>query len=409
MGDFAMWDTLLLDCHAATMRPNFGDGFGAIRNAAIAIDAGRIAWIGPAKDRPSKKARRTRRLDQAWVTPGLIDCHTHLVFGGERIGDWRKRQAGTSYEDIAASGGGILSTVRATRATSEADLLSGALSRVRAMAAQGVTTVEIKSGYGLDFETEAKMLRAAKRAGARGRMRVVRTFLGAHAIPPEYHGHRSAYVDLLCDSMIPAIARAKLADSCDAFCESFAFTPAEVERVLRTAKHHGLSLKLHGEQMSNQGAAALGARLGALSVDHLEHLDAKGIRAMADAGTVAVLLPTAHYFMRESKMPPIEEMRRAGVAMAIATDCNPGTSPTVSPLVALNMSCVLFRLTPEEAVAGMTRHAAKALGLQDSLGTLEAGKIADLAVWNVSEPSELAYWLGADLLRERYYEGRYSK
>jgi imidazolonepropionase len=404
-----MWDTLLLDCHAATMRQNASDGFGTIRDAAIAISAGRIAWIGSAKDRPASKARRTRRLDGAWITPGLIDCHTHLVFGGERIGDWRKRQSGSSYEEIAASGGGILSTVRATRAATEAELLFGAVRRVRAMAAQGVTTIEIKSGYGLDLEAETKMLRVAKRAGARGRLRVVRTFLGAHALPPEYKARRAAYVDLVCDEMIPAIAHEKLAEACDAFCESFAFTPAEVERILRTAKRHNLALKLHGEQMSNQGSAALGARLDALSVDHLEYLDAKGIRAMAKAGTVAVLLPCAHYFMRETKMPPIEGMRRAGVAMAVATDCNPGTSPTVSPLLALNMACVLFRLTPEEALAGMTRHAAKALGLQESVGTLETGKIADLAIWNVSDPSELAYWLGADLLRERYYAGRSDK
>src|SRR5689334_7604545 len=404
-----MWDSLLLDCHAATMRQDFGDGFGTIRDAAIAISAGRIAWIGRAKDCPSKKARRTRRLDHAWVTPGLIDCHTHLVFGAERIDDWRMRQSGSSYEEIAAAGGGILSTVRATRTATETELLRGALARVRAMAAQGVTTIEIKSGYGLDLETEKKMLHVAKRAGAKGRMRVALTFLGAHAVPPEYSTRRADYVDLLCDTMIPEIARAKLADACDAFCESFAFTPAEVERILRTAKRHHMTLKLHGEQMSNQGAAALGARLGALSVDHLEHLDDKGIRAMAKSGTVAVLLPTAHYFMRDTKTPPVDEMRRAGVTMAVATDCNPGTSPSVSPLLALNMACVLFRLTPEEALAGMTRHAAQALGLQDSLGTLEAGKIADLAVWNVSEPSELAYWLGADLLRERYYEGRHSK
>jgi len=404
-----MWDTLLLDCHAATMRKNFGDDFGTIRDAAIAISAGRIAWIGRAKDRPSKKARRTRRLDHAWVTPGLIDCHTHLVFGGERIDDWRMRQSGSSYEEIAAAGGGILSTVRATRSASEVELLRGALARIGAMAAQGVTTIEIKSGYGLDLETEKKMLRVAKRAGAKGRMRVARTFLGAHAIPPEYSTRRTDYVDLLCDTMIPEIARAKLADACDAFCESFAFTPAEVERVLRTAKRHRLALKLHGEQMSNQGAAALGARLGALSVDHLEHLDDGGIRAMAKSGTVAVLLPTAHYFMRDTKIPPVDKMRRAGVVIAVATDCNPGTSPNVSPLLVLNMACVLFRLTPEEALAGMTRHAAQALGLQNSLGTLETGKIADLAVWNVSEPSELAYWLGADLLRERYYEGRSGK
>jgi len=404
-----MWDTLLLDCHAATMRQNFADGFGTIREAAVALRDGRIAWIGRAKDRPSTRARRTRRLDHAWVTPGLIDCHTHLVFGGERIGDWRRRQSGETYEKIAASGGGILSTVRATRAASQAELLREALVRVRAMAAQGVTTIEIKSGYGLDLETEKRMLRVAKQAGTKERVRVARTFLGAHAIPPEYKARRAAYVELLCDTMIPAIAHERMAEACDVFCESFAFTLDEAERILRVAKRHNLSLKLHGEQMSNQGSAALGTRLGALSVDHLEYLDSKGIRAMADAGTVAVLLPVAHYFTRETKLPPIEDMRRAGVAMAVATDCNPGTSPTVSPLLALNMACVLFGLTAEEAVAGMTRQAAKALGMQDSIGTLETGKIADLAVWNVSEPSELAYWLGASLLRERYYEGRPDK
>lgn len=404
-----MWDTLLLDCHAATMRQEFGDGFGTIRDAAIAIGGGRIAWIGRAKDRPSTKARRTRHLDHAWVTPGLIDCHTHLVFGGDRIGDWRKRQSGITYEEIAAAGGGILSTVRATRAASGTALMAAALGRVRAMAAQGVTTAEIKSGYGLDLETETKMLRVAKRVGVSGRVRVVRTFLGAHAIPPEYKARRAAYIDLLCDTMIPAIAHENLAEACDVFCEPFAFTLDDAERILRMAKRHNLSLKLHGEQMSNQGAAALGARLGALSVDHLEHLDAKGIAAMADAGTVAVLLPVAHYFTHETKMPPIADMRRAGVEMAVATDCNPGTSPVVSPLLALNMACVLFGLTPEEAVAGMTRQAAKALGMQDSLGTLETGKVADLTVWNVSEPAELAYWLGADLLRERYYAGRPDK
>jgi imidazolonepropionase len=401
-----MWDILLLDCHAATMADGTRKEFGAIRNAAIALKNGRIAWIGPAKNRPSGKARRTRRLDGAWVTPGLIDCHTHLVFGGERIGDWRMRQSGATYQEIAEAGGGIVSTVRATRKASAASLLASAERRARTLAAQGVTTVEIKSGYGLDLKTEEKMLRIAAHVGRRAKVHVARTFLGAHALPPEFKEARGKFLDLVCETMIPRIACEKLADACDAFCETFAFTPAEVERVFVAARRHGLAIKLHAEQMSDQKGAALAARMGALSADHLEHLDTAGIAAMAKSGTVAVLLPSAHYFMRESRKPPVCELRRAGVAMAVATDCNPGTSPNLSPLLTLNMACTLFGLTPQEAVAGMTRHAAKALGREDSIGTLEAGKVADLAVWNISEPSELAYWLGADLLADRYYEGR---
>lgn len=401
-----MWDILLLDCHAATMADGAREAFGAIRNAAIALKDGHIAWIGRAKDRPSSKARRTRRLHGAWVTPGLIDCHTHLVFGGERIGDWRMRQSGASYQEIAEAGGGIVSTVRATRKASAASLLASAERRARALAAQGVTTVEIKSGYGLDLKTEEKMLRVAARVGTRAKVRVARTFLGAHALPPEFKKDRAKYLDLVCETMIPRIARARLADACDAFCENFAFTPEEVERVFLAARAHGLAIKIHAEQMSDQHGAALAARLGALSADHLEHLDSTAVAAMVKAGTVAVLLPSAHYFMRENKKPPVAELRRAGVAMAVATDCNPGTSPNLSPLLTLNMACTLFGLTPHEAVMGMTRHAATALGRQDSIGTLEAGKCADLAVWNISEPSELAYWLGADLLADRYYGGR---
>ena len=401
-----MWDILLLDCHAATMAEAAREEFGAIRNAAIALKDGHIAWIGRAKDRPSGRARRTRRLDGAWVTPGLVDCHTHLVFAGERIGDWRMRQSGASYQQIAESGGGIVSSVRATRKASPASLLASAERRARALAAQGVTTLEIKSGYGLDLTTEEKMLRVAARVGTRANVHVARTFLGAHALPPEFKHARTKYLDLVCETMIPRIARAKLAEACDAFCETFAFSPAEVERVFVAARKHGLQIKIHAEQMSDRQGAALAAGLGALSADHLEHLDASGIAAMAKAGTVAVLLPSAHYFMRESRKPPVAELRRAGVVMAVATDCNPGTSPNLSPLLTLNMACTLFGLTPNEAVAGMTRNAAKALGRQDSIGTLEVGKIADLAVWHISEPAELAYWLGADLLADRYYEGR---
>jgi imidazolonepropionase len=404
-----MWDILLLDCHAATMGAQAAMPYGAIPDAAIAIADGRIAWIGPAGSRPRTEARETRRLGGAWVTPGLIDCHTHLVFAGNRAPEWEMRAKGATYEDIARAGGGILSTVRATRAASEDALAASAAHRARAMAGQGVTTIEIKSGYGLDLDCEMKMLRAAARAGEAARVRVARSFLGAHALPPEFAGKRGAYLDLVCETMIPAIAREALADAVDAFCETIAFTPPETERVFAAAKAHGLGVKLHAEQLSDQGGAALAAKYRALSADHLEHLSDAGIAALAAAGTVAVVLPCAFYFLRETKKPPIAALRDAGVPIAVATDCNPGTSPTVSPLLALNMACTLYGLTPEEALAGMTRHAARALGLHAETGTLEVGKAADLAVWNISEPAELAYWLGGDLLLDRYLRGRSDK
>jgi imidazolonepropionase len=380
--------------------------FGAIRDAALAIEAGRIAWIGRAKDLAPGPARETRRLDGAWITPGLIDCHTHLVFGGDRAQEWELRQNGASYEQIAMSGGGILSTVRATRACTQDELVRSAANRARDMAAHGTTTIEIKSGYGLDLENERKMLQAAARVGELANVRVARTFLGAHTLPPEYANRRAQYVELVCEAMLPEIAREGLAEACDAFCETIAFTPSETERILRTAQSLGLAIKLHAEQLSDQKGALLAANLGALSADHLEHLGADGVAAMARAGTVAVLLPCAFYFLRETRKPPVAELRNAGVPLAIATDCNPGTSPAASPLIALNMACTLFQLTPEEALAGMTRNAAKALGRQSMIGTLETGKLADLAIWNISNPAELAYWLGAGLLRDRYLEGQ---
>jgi len=294
--------------------------------------------------------------------------------------------------------------VKATRAASEDALVDGASRRARAMRAQGTTTVEIKSGYGLDLATESKMLRAAGRLG--DGLRVARTFLGAHALPPEYKNDRAAYVDLVCGTMIPAVAREKLADAVDAFCEGIAFTPAETERVFAAAKAHGLRVKLHAEQLSDCGGATLAAKCNALSADHLEHVSEAGIAAMARAGTVAVLLPIAFYFLRETKKPPVAALRAAGVPIAIATDCNPGTSPAASALTAMSMACTLFDMTPEEALAGMTRNAAKALGLEDEIGTLEAGKSADLAIWRVCDPCELAYWIGADLLADRYFMGR---
>jgi imidazolonepropionase len=398
-----MWDVLLIDCNAATMTPVAP--YGAIRDAAIGIKDGRIAYVGPRA--AAGEARTVRRLDGAWVTPGLIDCHTHLVFAGNRAGEWEMRRKGASYEDIARAGGGILSTVKATRAASEDALVESATRRTSAMRAQGTTTVEIKSGYGLDLATETKMLRAAGRMG--DGLRVVRTFLGAHALPPEFKDDRAGYVDLVCGTMIPAVAREGLAGAVDAFCESIAFTPEETERVFAAAAAHGLRVKLHAEQLSDCGGGGLAAKHGALSADHLEHAGADCIAAMADAGTVAVLLPIAFYFLRETKKPPVASLRAAGVSIAIATDCNPGTSPAASPLMAMNMACTLFDMTPEEALAGMTRNAARALGLENEIGTLEIGKSADLAIWRISEPAELAYWIGADLLADRYFQGRSDK
>lgn len=400
-----MWDHLLIGGHAATLRKD-AQAYGAVRDAAIGLEAGRIAWIGPRADLPGPPralAREVRELDGAWVTPGLIDAHTHLVFGGDRAGEWEARLNGASYEDIARGGGGILSTVRATRAASEDALVASAQRRLHALMRQGVTTVEVKSGYGLDRDSELKMLRAAGRLDG---ARVRRTLLAAHAVPPEYRDNRAAYVDLICDDIIPAAAAEGLADAVDAYCETIGFTPAEVARVFEAAAAHGLRVKLHAEQLSDQDGAALAARFGALSADHLEHLSAEGVAAMAAAGVAAVLLPGAYYFLRDATPPPVAALRQAGVAMALATDCNPGTSPLTSPLLAMNLACTLFRLTPEEALAGFTRNAARALGLQDEIGTLEVGKAADLAVWRIDEPAELAYWLGADLLAGRWRAGR---
>jgi imidazolonepropionase len=403
--DATMFDILLTNCHAATM--DAGAPYGAIRDAAIAIEGERIVWVGHASACPAK-ARETRSLAGAWVTPGLIDCHTHLVFAGNRAHEWERRLNGATYEEIAREGGGILSTVRATRLASEDELATSAAGRAQAMAGEGVTTIEIKSGYGLDPESEKKLLRAAGRVGPLANVRVARTFLGAHALPPEFKDNRAGYVRSVC-AMIPEIARERLADAVDVFCETIAFTPAETEQVFAAARTHGLPVKIHAEQLSDQKGASLAARHGALSADHLECVSEGCINAMAVAGTVAVLLPCAAYFLRETKKPPVDAMRRAGVPIAVATDCNPGTSPSVSPLLALSMGCAMFGLTPEESLAGMTRNAARALGLQNEIGTLAPGKFADLGIWNVREPAELCYWLGAKLLNDRYVRGRSDK
>jgi imidazolonepropionase len=401
-----MWDLLLLDCKAATMVP----GAAPIADAAVAIHGRRLAYVGPQSalpGRPRDLARELRPLEGAWITPGLIDCHTHLVFAGDRAREWQQRAEGASYEEIAAAGGGVLSTVRATRQAGENELTEMAAGRAQRLVREGVTTIEIKSGYGLDTETEFKLLRAAARAGEKAGVSVCRTFLGAHALPPDCG--RAAYLDLLCDEMIPAVAREKLAEAVDGFCESIAFTPAEMERIFTVAKAYGLEHKLHTGQWSDCGGAELAARYGALSAAHLEFIGAAGIAALAQAGTVAVLLPATFYFLRNTQKPPVEAFRRAGVAMAVATDCNPGTAPVVSILTAMTMACTLFGLTPQEALAGATRNAAKALGIESKTGTLEIDKIADLAVWNIADPAELSYWIGADLLEDRYWQGRSGK
>ena len=402
-----MWDTLWTDCNLATMREG-GAPYGAIERGAIAAQDGRIAWVGYAADLPGDKetvALEVRRCNGAWITPGFVDCHTHLVFGGDRAREFEMRLQGKSYEEIARAGGGIVSTVAATREASKEELVESAAKRLFGLTREGVTTVEIKSGYGLDLETELKQLEAAAALAQRANVRVKRTFLGLHALPPEFKEDRAAYVQLVADVMIPAIATAGAADAVDAFCENIGFTADEVDYVFSAARQNGLAVKLHAEQLSNQSGAALAARYHALSADHLEYLDAAGIAAMAQSGTVAVLLPGAFYFLREKQLPPIEALRKAGVRMAVASDCNPGTSPMTSPLAALNMACTLFRLTPEEALAGITREGARALGMLDEIGTLELGKAADLAIWDIHTPAELSYWLGAPLLRERVFGG----
>ena len=390
------WDSLWTNGRFATMRAN-GTPYGAIESAALAVKDGRIAWLGPMADlkgEPRSAAREVHNLGGRWVTPGFVDCHTHIVYGGDRAHEFELRLGGATYEEIARAGGGIRSTVTATRAASEESLIESADKRIAALQAEGVTVVEIKSGYGLDVETEMKMLRAARAVGRRRPVTVRTSFLGAHALPPEYEGRADAYIDMVVGSMLPAVAAAGVADAVDAFCEKIAFTPAQTERLFAAAARLNLRVKLHADQLSDLGGAALAARFRALSADHLEYTSDAGIAAMAAAGTVAVLLPGAFYFLREKQLPPIEKLRAAKVPIAIATDSNPGSSPVTSILLMLNMACTLFRLTPEQALAGVTRHAAQALGLSGSHGTLEAGRMADFAVWDVERPGELAYRIG---------------
>ena len=379
------------------------DGLGLIDDGVVTAEDGRIVYAGPADGAPAKPATITD-CGGRLITPGLIDCHTHLVHSGNRANEWAMRLEGASYEDIARAGGGIVSTMRATRAASEAELVDTALPRLDALIAEGVTTIEIKSGYGLDTENELKMLRAARALGERRRVRVAPTFLGAHALPPEYRGDSDGYIDLVVAEMIPAAA--PLATAVDAFCEGIGFSPAQCTRVIEAAQAHGLAVKLHAEQLSALSGSALAARHGALSADHLEYATDDDVAAMTAAGTVAVLLPGAYYFMRETKLPPIAAMRRHGVKIALATDNNPGTSPTTSLLLMLNMGATLFGLTVVEALRGVTVNAAAALGLGAEIGTLEAGTACDLAIWDVTDPAELVYRIGFNPLHQRIKDGQ---
>ncbi len=381
-------DTLYTKVHLATM----AGGYGELRDGAIGVRAGRIAWIGAAHDAPA--ATTVHDGGGCWLTPGLIDCHTHIVHAGNRSDEFEARLNGATYEDIARAGGGIMSTVRATRAADDDALLCQSLPRVLGLLAEGVTTVEIKSGYGLTLEAEAKMLRVARRVGTLLPVSVATTFLGAHAVPPEFAGRADDYIDHICSAMLPQLGADGLIDAVDAFCERIGFSNAQTERLFAAAQRLGLPVKLHAEQLSDQQGAELVARFGGLSADHLEHLSAAGIAAMAAAGTVAVLLPGAYYFLRDTTPPPVAALRAAGVPMAVATDCNPGTSPMTSMLLAMNMACTLWRLTPQEALAGATIHAARALGRQHEIGSLEVGKRADFALWDIARPADLSYAIG---------------
>ncbi len=395
----ADWDLLLTEARIATMaatRP----GYGEIADAALAIHAGRIAWVGSREDLPEGDAARSLSLDGRWLTPALIDCHTHLVFGGNRSAEFEQRLEGVGYEEIARAGGGIMSTVRATREMSADELFAAAMPRVRALAAEGVATIEIKSGYGLDVDNEIKMLEVARRLGDSSAINVRTTLLAAHTVPAEYEGKADAYVDLVCDELLPEVAERGLADAVDAYCESIAFTAPQVAKVFRKARELGLPVKLHADQLSDGGGAELAAYFGALSADHLEYASKAGAEALAESGTVAVLLPGAFLTLGETQMPPVDTLRKLRVPLAVASDCNPGTSPICSLRNAMMLASRLFRLTPLECLAGTTREAARALGIADDRGTLEVGKRADVAIWDVDHPRELAYWIGTPQLSE---------
>lgn len=386
--------TLWQHCNVATMA---NGTYSIIEDAALVTRDGYIEWLGPRQQLPTGEYGQTHGLEGAWVTPGLIDCHTHTVFGGNRSGEFEQRLQGVSYAEIAAAGGGIASTVRATRAASEDELFDSARQRLRRLLRDGVTSVEIKSGYGLSLESERKILRVIRRLGEVLPVTVRSTCLAAHALPPEFKDRADDYIEHICNEMLPALAAEGLVDAVDAFCEYLAFSPAQVERVFKVAQQLGLPVKLHAEQLSSLHGSSLAARYQALSADHLEFMTEEDAIAMAASGTVAVLLPGAFYFLRETQLPPMEALRKHGVKIAIASDLNPGTSPGLSLRLMLNMACTLFRMTPEEALAGVTLHAATALGMGETHGSLEPGKVADFVAWNIDRPADLAYWLGGDL------------
>ena len=401
----ADWDLLLTDVSIATMQRGAAD-YGTIEDGAIAVSDGSLVWVGRAADLPDKTATATRSLAGRWVTPALIDSHTHLIFGGDRAAEFERRLQGVSYEQIAAEGGGILSTVKATRAATATDLYESARKRLQTLAADGVATVEIKSGYGLDVETEIKMLEVAHRLGDESDLTVRKTLLAAHAIPPEFSNDPDAYVNLICTQLLPVVAERGLADAVDAYCENMAFDCDQVAKVFNAARAAGLPVKLHADQLSDGGGAALAAQFDALSADHLEYASDERVEALGKAGSAAVLLPGAFLTLNETQLPPIEAMRRHNVPMAIATDCNPGTSPLCSVREAMSLACRLFRLTPEECLAGATREAALALGLDSDRGTLESGKRADIAIWDIAHPRDLSYWLGVHPLSDLLIAGR---
>ena len=395
-------DGLWINAKLATMT---GDGVGLIDRGLVAMRAGQIIYAGPEDGAPSFQTDHRVDCEGRLITPGLIDCHTHLVYAGSRASEFEKRLNGVSYEEIARQGGGIVSTVSDTRMASEAELISQSLPRLDALMSEGVTTVEIKSGYGLDLETEARMLRAARALPGLRPVRTTTTFLGAHAIPPEFKGAPDAYIELVVESILPVIAQQDLADAVDGFCETIGFTPAQIRRVFETARQLGLPVKLHAEQLSDQNGAALAAEFGALSADHLEYLNDSGIEAMAASGTVATLLPGAFYATRETKYPPVQSLRDKRVPIAIATDCNPGTSPMTSVLLAMNMAATFFHMTVDECLRGVTINAARALGRSSEIGSLEAGKACDLAIWDVETPAELVYRIGFNPLYARVFGG----
>ncbi|WP_413740923.1 imidazolonepropionase [Sodalis sp. RH15] len=396
------FDSIWLGADVATLRQG---QYGMIKDGAVAVAKGRIAWVGPRADLPASPGAARHDFGGGVITPGFIDCHTHLVFGGNRSLEFEQRLQGVSYADIAAAGGGILSTVNATRGAGEEELLATAEARLAMLMADGVTCIEIKSGYGLTLDDEIKMLRVARRIGQKYPIQVRTTFLAAHALPPEYRGRADEYIDVVCERWIPEVAALGLADAVDGFCEHLAFSPAQIARVFAAARQAGLPVKLHAEQLSSLGGSALAARWQALSADHLEYATEDDARAMASSGTVAVLLPGACYMLRETQLPPVALFRRHGVPMALASDINPGTSPACSLRLMINMGCTLFRLTPEEALAGVTLNAARALGLGDTLGSLETGKLADFVHWPVKHPAELAYWLGGQMPVTVVYRG----